>query len=62
MSLRRVLSRDRALILVLVAVAILIGLHFRQPASQPADYCTNGNHVIITTDHAQIMLNSRECR
>ena len=58
----RVLSRDRALILVLVAVAILIGLHFRQPVPQPADYCANGNHVTITTDHAQTILNARECR
>ena len=62
MSLRRVLSRDRALTLVLVAVAILIGLALRTPTPQPADYCTNGNHVIITTDHAQTALGAPECK
>ena len=26
------------------------------------DYCTGGNHVIITTDHAQTVLGAPECK
>ena len=51
-----------ALNLVLVVAAILVGLALRTPEPAPADYCTAGNHVTITTDHAQTILNAPECK
>ena len=59
---RRALSRERALTLALFVGAILLGLALRTPTPQPADYCTAGNHVTITTTDARVTLNALECK
>ena len=59
---RRTLSKDRVLTLVLIMSAILVGLALRTPTPAPADYCTGGNHVTITTDHARTVLGAQECK
>ena len=62
MRLNRATFKEVALTLALLVGAVLLGAHFRTPAPQPADYCTNGNHVTITTDRAQTILNGLRAR
>ena len=62
MRLNRAASKEAALTLALFIGAIPVGLALRTPTPAPADYCTSGNHVTITTDHAQTILNAPECK
>ena len=58
----RTASKEAVLTLALFIGAILVGLVLRTPTPTPADYCAGPNHVTITTDHAQTILNAPECK